>query len=67
MHLWQAVKTQMKCRIIRLYPVYEDKKISEKKSQYYLEIITCNPLAYTIDQPKFIVSNLKEKYMVHKG
>ena len=25
--------------------------------QFYLEIITCDPSIYTIDHPKFIVSN----------
>ena len=29
--------------------------------QMYLEIMTCNPLIYTIDHPKFVVSNQEEE------
>ena len=39
--------------------------------QFYLEIITCDPLIYTTDHPKFIVSYQKEEpisaYRVMKG
>ena len=33
-------------------------KISSEK-ELYLEILTCDPLTYTMDLPKFIVSNQK--------
>ena len=36
-------------------------KWSEKKMQFYLEIITCDPLRNIMDHPKFIVSNQKEE------
>ena len=29
----------------------------EKKTQFYLKIITCDPSNYTKDHPKYIVSN----------
>ena len=32
-----------------------------KKNQYYLEFITSDPLIYTTDHPKFIVSSQKEE------
>ena len=34
---------------------------SEKEIQFYFEIITCNPLMYRMDLPKFIVSIQKEE------
>ena len=36
---------------------------SEKEIQFYLEIISCNPLMYTMDLPKFIVSIQKEEFI----
>ena len=30
---------------------------------FYVEIITCDPSVYTMDQPKFIVSNQKEEFI----
>ena len=32
-------------------------------THFYLEIITCDPSIYTMDHPKFIVSNQKEEFM----
>ena len=32
-----------------------------KEMQFYLEIITCDPLVYAMDQPKFIVLNQMEE------
>ena len=37
------------------------KQSSEKEIQFYFEIITCDPLIYTMDLPKFIVSIQKEE------
>ena len=37
------------------------KKRSSEKIQFYLEIITCYPSIYTMEHPKFIVSNHKEE------
>ena len=34
---------------------------SEKEMQFHLEIIACDALIYTIEYPKFIVSNQKEE------
>ena len=31
--------------------------------QFYFEIITCDPLMYTMDLPKFIVSIRKEEFI----
>ena len=36
------------------------KQSSEKEIQFYFEIITCDPLIYTMDLPKLIVSTQKE-------
>ena len=43
------------------------RRFSEKEIQFYLEIITCDLLIYTMDQPKFIVTNQMEQSIVHKG
>ena len=47
----------MKC-----YTMLGHKRSLEKFSKYnfYLEIVTCDPLLYTKDHSKFIVSNQKE-------
>ena len=37
------------------------KTIFREKIQFHLEIITCDPWIYTMDHPKFIVSNQKEE------
>ena len=44
-------------------------EISSENGIYFcLEIITCDPLMYTMDLPKFIVSNQKEDCIrEHKG
>ena len=42
-----------------LFCLLEQKCSSEKKKQYYLEIITCDPRIYTIDLHKFIAMNQK--------
>ena len=36
---------------------------SEKEMQFYFEIITCDPLMYTMDLPKFSVSIQKEEFI----
>ena len=41
----------------------KSKKYSEKKLQFYLEIITCDPLNYTIDHSKLIASIKKEEFI----
>ena len=33
----------------------------EKNVQFYLEIIICDPLIYSMDHPKFSISNQKEE------
>ena len=45
------------------------KQSSEKERQFYLEILACDPSNYTMDHPKFIVSNKKEEsiYIVYTG
>ena len=40
------------------------KQYSVKEIQFYLRIITCDPLIYTLDHPKLIVSNLREESIV---
>ena len=44
-----------------LHCLLRQKLSSENEIQFNLEIITCNPLIYTMDHPKFIVSNQKEE------
>ena len=44
-----------------LHYLLRQKRSSEKEIQFYLENITCNPSIYTMDHPKFIVSNQKEE------
>ena len=39
------------------------KQSSEKEMQFNFEIITCDPLMYTMDLPKFIVSIQKEEFI----
>ena len=39
------------------------RRFSEKEIQFYLEIITCDPLIYTMDHPKLVVSNKKEQFI----
>ena len=47
---------------IRVYTVCNSgNKRSSEKEIFYLGMITCNPLMFTMDLPKFIVSNQKEK------
>ena len=36
-------------------------KCTSEKEIYFLEIITCDPSIYTMEHPKFIVSNQKEE------
>ena len=44
-----------------LHRLLRHKISSEKEIHFCLEIITCDPLMYTMDLPKFIVSNQKEE------
>ena len=39
----------------------KDIKDLQRKKNIYLGMITCDPLMFTMDLPKFIVSNQKEK------
>ena len=39
------------------------KQSSEKEMQFYFEIITFDPLMYTMDLPRFIVSIQKEEFI----
>ena len=49
--LWQTVKTHMECSIIKTNTIFREKEIL-----FYLKIITCDPLIYTMDHTKFNVS-----------
>ena len=44
-----------------IHCLLRQKRSSEKEIQLYLEIIACEPSIYTMDHPKFIVSNQKEE------
>ena len=44
-----------------LHNLLWQKLSSEKKYIFYLEIITCDPSLYTMDHPKFNLSNQKEE------
>ena len=44
-----------------LHCLLRQKLSSEKKIHIYLEIITCDPLIYTMDHSKFILSNQNEE------
>ena len=44
-----------------LHCLLRQKKSSEKEIHFHLDIITCDPSIYTLDHPKFIVSNQKEE------
>ena len=37
------------------------KNPSSEKYTFYMEIITCDPSVYTMDHPKFVVSNQKKQ------
>ena len=54
--LWQTVKTQMKCRImrhfIRVCTVCEEKIDLQNRYNIFLEIIPGDPFIYTTDHPK---------------
>ena len=62
--LWQKVKTQIKCRImrhfIRVYTVGLAKTYPEKEIHFYFEIIACDPWICTMDYPKFNVYSAKK-------
>ena len=50
-----------------LYCSPRQKRSSEKELQFYLEIITCDSLIYTMDHSKFIISDQMKNPLVHKG
>ena len=62
---WQTLKIQMKCRKIRhfigVYNIWVDENDIQRKNDFYLEIINCDPSMCTMDQPKFIISNQKDE------
>ena len=43
-----------------LHCFLRQKQSKETEIQFYLKIITCDPSVYTIDHPKFIISNQNE-------
>ena len=47
-----------------LHRLLRHKISSEIEICFCLEIITCDPLMYTMDLPKFIVSNQKEESII---
>ena len=51
----------MKCYGMRHFIMLRHKISLEKEIYVCLEIITCDPLRYTMDLLKFIVSNQKEE------
>ena len=55
--LWNAAFHQDSHRLLR------HEKSLEKEIYFCLEIITCDPLMYTMDLLKFIVSNQKEEFI----
>ena len=65
--LWQTVKTQIKCRLMRHFIsstlFTETKMIFRERNTFFFEIITCDPLICTMDYPKFNASNQKEEYI----
>ena len=46
-----------------LHCLLKQKQSSEKEMQIYFEIITCDPLMYTMDLPQSIVSIQKEEFI----
>ena len=54
-----------------LHCLLRQKQFSEKYMQFYLKIIICDPLIYTMDHPKFVVQYQKKEaicaYRVKKG
>ena len=62
--LMQTLKNQIKFNIMwqltRVYTV-KTKTIFCEKNTILLGIISCEPLIYTMNHPKFIISNQKEK------
>ena len=49
----EAFQQGIHCLLLRTY--------SFRERNIYLGMITCDPLTFTMDLPKFIVSNQKEK------
>ena len=54
-------------KVVKNRILLRQKPSSEKEIQFYLEIMTCDPLIFTMDHPKFIVSSQKEETLAHKG
>ena len=51
-----------------LHCLLSQKRSSEKEIDFFFLIITCDPLIYTMDHSKFIISNQRRKnLLVHKG
>ena len=49
---------------IRVYIVCSDNNnLQRKEMQFYFQIKTCDPLMYTMDLPKFIVSIQKKEFI----
>ena len=46
----------------RLHCLLQQDQSSEKEIQYVLEIMTCNPLIYTMHNPDFIICSLVENF-----
>ena len=46
-----------------LHCLLRQKRSSEKEILFLREIITCDPSIYTMNHPKFIVSNQKEEFI----
>ena len=46
-----------------LHCLLRKNNLQRKKLQFYLEIITCDPLNYTMDHSKLIASIQKEKFI----
>ena len=52
---------QSRLKVVTNGLLLRQKPSSEKEIQFYLEIMTCDPLIFTMDHPKFIVSSQKEE------
>ena len=46
-----------------LHCLLRQKLLSEKKIQFLLEIVSCDPLNFTMDHSKFIASIQKEEFI----
>ena len=63
--LWQKVKTQMKCR--RMHCLLGQNRYSAEEIQYYLKIITCDPLIIYNEPSQVCCTKPRKNPFVHNG